>query len=69
MFITNTSCTTVVREEIQIGMKEVDLRIHKNPLFTHCFAESRECFLQISEYWRIGLSSVNSVPVYTTDDW
>jgi len=50
MFI--TSHTTVVREEIQMGMKEVDLRIHKNSLFTICFAESRECFMQVSESWR-----------------
>src|SRR6218665_2549705 len=45
MFITNyiIGPTTVVREEIQMGIKKVDLRIHKNSLFTRCFAESREC--------------------------
>ena len=41
--------TTVVREEIQMGMNKVDLRIHKNTLFIICFAESRECFMQVSK--------------------
>ena|SRR6218665_1576312 len=51
MFKTNYH-TTVFREEIQVGTKEVDLKIHKNSLFTLCFAESRECFMQVSESWR-----------------
>src|SRR6218665_3933206 len=32
-----------------MGMKEVDLRITKNSFFTLCFAESKECFMQVSE--------------------
>jgi len=59
MFMTNHH-TTVVREEIQMGMKEVDLRIHKT-LFTLCFAESRECFMQVLESWRCPVHGFHEV--------
>ena len=60
MFIANYH-TTAVREESQMGMKEVDLRIHKNSLFTLCFAESRECFMQVSQSCRSLVHSFHEV--------
>jgi len=59
VFITNH--TTVVREEIQMGMKEVVLRFLKNSLFTLCFTESRECFMQVKESLRSPLLSFHEV--------